>query len=256
MVTGMNAMGMHRIVLGLVLALQALALVAGGPAMAQTPRKAGHYVLALSWQPQFCQTHRGHHECAFRPGRYDAANLSLHGLWPQPRGVEYCGVSADDRQADETRAWERLPDVRLPPALRNELGMVMPGLSSRLDRHEWIRHGTCSGMSQDEYFRTAVDLARAAAGLALNRLISSNAGGRITVGALCAAASRDFGDHAGGAVTVQSAGGALSGITIALRARADGSVVLAPEQLERGGGNLSCGRGSDTRSLVIDAAGF
>ena len=35
----------------------------------------------------------------------------------------------------------------------------MPGTQSFLDRHEWIKHGTCySGSDADTYFREAVSL--------------------------------------------------------------------------------------------------
>ena len=34
----------------------------------------------------------------------------------------------------------------------------MPGTQSALDRHEWIKHGTCYGPSQEEYFAESLYL--------------------------------------------------------------------------------------------------
>ena len=37
----------------------------------------------------------------------------------------------------------------------------MPGIASCLDRHEWIKHGTCSGLDADCYFADTLRLAAA-----------------------------------------------------------------------------------------------
>ena len=51
------------------------------------------YLLALSWQPSFCETKPSKPECESQtPQRFDATNLVLHGLWPQPRANVYCNV--------------------------------------------------------------------------------------------------------------------------------------------------------------------
>jgi ribonuclease T2 len=52
------------------------------------------YILAVSWQPGFCETHPNRKECAGQTSeRYDATHFSLHGLWPMRKS--YCGVAAD-----------------------------------------------------------------------------------------------------------------------------------------------------------------
>ena len=40
----------------------------------------------------------------------------------------------------------------------------MPGVSAGLERHEWRKHGTCSGLSAEAYFASALDLTERAAG--------------------------------------------------------------------------------------------
>ena len=54
-------------------------------------------LLALSWQPAFCETKPEKTECRqLNAGELPVTEtqLSLHGLWPQPQGREYCGVPA------------------------------------------------------------------------------------------------------------------------------------------------------------------
>jgi ribonuclease T2 len=87
------------------------------------------YVLTLSWAPEFCHGHSDSPEC--QSGHY---GFIVHGLWPQfTHGYpENCSDS---------------------PGLSNPSGMldIMP--DERLIQHEWMTHGTCSGLSADEYFK-------------------------------------------------------------------------------------------------------
>jgi ribonuclease T2 len=97
-----------------------------------------YYVLALSWSPTFCATPDGAREpdqCA--TGRRFA--FVVHGLWPQyAKGwPQFC--STEERRVSDDIEAEMLP--------------VMP--SRQLVRHEWLKHGTCSGLSQRRYFATA-----------------------------------------------------------------------------------------------------
>ncbi|MDE5070806.1 MAG: hypothetical protein O4806_02555, partial [Trichodesmium sp. St5_bin8] len=56
---------------------------------------ARKYVLAISWQPSFCQTRQYIPEWISQTtDRYDANNFTLHGLWPDK--LTYCGVSNQD----------------------------------------------------------------------------------------------------------------------------------------------------------------
>lgn len=94
------------------------------------------YVLSLSWSPSYCEAEgpdANRQQCA--AGRPYA--FVVHGLWPQfERGYpEDCGGGAPD----------------LPRDLVSSLYDIMP--SAGLIRHEWRRHGTCSGLPQRDYFR-------------------------------------------------------------------------------------------------------
>ncbi len=123
--------------------------------------KSQQLLLALSWQNAFCETHRRKTECkSIRKGAYTNSNFGLHGLWPQPRSNIYCNTSSDEKKLDKNRQWHKLPKLNLSDTTRRELLSIMPGSASNLQRHEWIKHGTCYGNSSDEYYATAISLTK------------------------------------------------------------------------------------------------
>jgi ribonuclease T2 len=99
------------------------------------PGQFDYYLLTLSWSPTYCLIHPDDRsECA-RKGY----GFVLHGLWPQFDAGGYpenCSV-----------------DTRLSPAAEAVGREVYP--SASLMRHEWQRHGTCSGLDAVDYFHTA-----------------------------------------------------------------------------------------------------
>ena len=135
------------------LALGLLAFVSASSAFGQGTQEvrggpAGDfdfYVLALRWSPGFCELEGDRKRRAqCEPGQ--ALGFTVHGLWPQfERGYPTeCG-----------------PSGRTPSRLAlEEARGVFP--DEGLARHEWRKHGTCSGKSPAEYFR---DVRRAREGL-------------------------------------------------------------------------------------------
>jgi ribonuclease T2 len=98
------------------------------------------YVVSLSWSPSYCEAEGGDRgmQC---DGRRPFAFV-LHGVWPQwERGFpEYCEGGPDD---EPTRAEiDRLLDI-----------MPAPGLI----RHQWRKHGTCTGLYADDYIELMED---------------------------------------------------------------------------------------------------
>lgn len=96
-----------------------------------------YYVLALSWSPSYCAGEAGQNDtqqCA--PGRRFA--FVVHGLWPQyDRGwPEYCATN----------------EVWIPQELIDGMMDVMP--TKKLVIHQWKKHGSCSGLSQVDYFNS------------------------------------------------------------------------------------------------------
>lgn len=162
------------------------------------------YVLAASWQPAFCERRQEKPECRGQtPERPDARQFSLHGLWPQPIGRAYCGVSPAERERSESGAWDRLPEAALSPATRAALNARMPGVRSGLERYEWTKHGTCYGKGPDEYYRDAIALLDQLNGSAVQDLIEANIGRRLRAEEVRAAFDRAFGSGAGERVRLE-----------------------------------------------------
>lgn len=93
------------------------------------------YVLSLSWSPSYCEAEgedANRQQCA--AGRPYA--FVVHGLWPQyDRGFpENCPTDQPDVSGETLRS----------------LYDLMP--SAGLIRYQWRKHGSCSGLSQRDYF--------------------------------------------------------------------------------------------------------
>ncbi|MBO9474534.1 ribonuclease T2 [Shimia sp. R10_1] len=116
------------------LALTALPLWAEG-------EKAGefdYYVLALSWSPNWCAMEgdaKGSPQC----DTSEDHGWIMHGLWPQfHRGwPSYCSSA------------ERNPPRHLTNAMADIMG------TSGLAWYQWKKHGTCSGLTGEDYYTTA-----------------------------------------------------------------------------------------------------
>lgn len=192
------------------------------------------YVLAASWQPAFCETHARRPECRGQtPERADARAFSLHGLWPQPIGRAYCAVAPAAHAAAESGDWRQLPTPDLTPATRAALRQVMPGTLSDLDRHEWIKHGTCYGSDADTYFRQAIALLEQLNRSEVQRLFASNIGNRLRADEVRAAFDRAFGPGSGERVRLEcDPGGLITELRIGLKGPIDdrsalGELILA-----------------------------
>ena len=90
-----------------------------------------YYTLSLSWSPEFCRSHHGNKE----PQCKEHREFIVHGLWPEcgngnPQSCKG-GGSADTIDKEKIYAY-------------------MP--SDFLIRHEWEKHGTCSGLAKSIYF--------------------------------------------------------------------------------------------------------
>jgi ribonuclease T2 len=95
------------------------------------------YLLNLSWSPEFCYTHPTAAECASHPA------FVLHGLWPENQDGTYPeNCSNAPGPADPAEYKDIYPDQSLLA-------------------HEWQTHGTCSGLSADEFFSAARSAFRA-----------------------------------------------------------------------------------------------
>ena len=189
-------------------------------------------VLSISWEPAFCESHDNKSECASETlDRFDASHFTLHGLWPQPRRREYCNVSQSLIDADKKGDWQALPSVDLVAETRARLAIAMPGTQSFLERHEWIRHGTCYGGDAETYFSEALSLIDVVNSSAVQALFAANVGQEITVAAVKGAFDTAFGTGAGERVRLackrDGSRRLITEITIGLGAWPDGNNTLA-----------------------------
>ncbi|MEF2551044.1 ribonuclease [Aurantimonas sp. A2-1-M11] len=178
------------------------------PACPETADGTAHrdLLLAISWQPGFCETRPGKRECRSQTeDRFDADHLTLHGLWPQPRGTDYCGVAAQDRRTDEAGRWSNLAPLSLTPDTRAALDEAMPGTRSALDRHEWLRHGTCYRAGVEEYFADSLLVLAAINASPVRDLFAGSIGGEVTQAAVRGAFDTAFGEGAGDRVRIACA---------------------------------------------------
>ncbi len=174
------------------------------PNTGPTVSAGSRHVLAVNWQNAFCQTRPQVAECGMRkPLPAYATGFSLHGLWPQPRDNAYCGVDGVFERWSRTGAWHRLPPVGLGDALGAALAAVMPGVRSHLDRHQWVKHGTCFGTGQGSYFRASVALIAQLNASPVRALFAAGIGGRLTLAEIRQAFDAAFGPGAGQRVDVQ-----------------------------------------------------
>lgn len=174
-------------------ALVVSAALVASPAAAQ---QRTQYVLAISWEPAFCETAPSRPECTSQTrDRFDASHFSLHGLWPQR--MDYCRVSGSLQILDGERKWHELPAPLLDAETRAELDVAMPGSQSYLDRHEWVRHGTCYGTNAEEYFSDSLAMLEAVNNSAVRDLFAANVGKEQTQAQIRAAFDEAFGNGAG-----------------------------------------------------------
>ena len=159
------------------------------------------HVLAMGWEPAFCEQHGDKSECRqLAPSNFASTHLSLHGLWPQPRGTQYCNVAPDVRDIDHNHNWRELPEPEISPDTLRRLAAVMPGVQSKLERHEWVLHGTCFGAKADEYFARAAGLAEALNASKVSRLFADSIGKCLSAEGIRAAFDDAFGAGPGRAL--------------------------------------------------------
>jgi ribonuclease T2 len=188
------------------------------------------YAFAISWEPAFCVLMASKSECKNQTTlSYDASHFSLHGLWPQPRRNVFCGVDQATAALDDQHKWEQLPMPDMMLETKRELNNVMPGTASLLERHEWIKHGTCyAGGSADTYFRDAIRLTNDVNGSAVQKFMQMNIGRNIKAEDIRAKFDEVYGKGAGERVGVAcSKDGLISELTISLKGDIPSGVSLS-----------------------------
>lgn len=174
----------------------------------QTGTESIDNLLTLSWQPAFCETRPGKKECRdLNDGHlpHTTRQLSIHGLWPQPKGNDYCGVPNNIRNLDKPDNWHRLPAPEIDTETADALEAAMPGFASFLHHHEWIKHGTCyfGAGGADEYYDDTLYLTGLVNDSAVGDLFFNNVGKEITGAEIRAAFDTSFGSGSGERVLIK-----------------------------------------------------
>ncbi|MCD4511191.1 ribonuclease T [Brucella pseudogrignonensis] len=117
------------------------------PAVAQDrgnsrPGEFDFYVLSLSWSPSYCAS-EGPRANRQQCGTNRPFGFVVHGLWPQNEW----GYPANC-QFDNARSRGSF----VPRQIVSSVSDIMP--STGLVAHQWRKHGSCSGLPQNEYFAT------------------------------------------------------------------------------------------------------
>ena len=176
-----------------------MALLLSACKPAARPANSETYVLAISWQPAFCESAPRKPECRSQTARrLDARQFSLHGLWPQPGSSTWCATDAASIEADKNGRWRDIAMPRLSQPLWQRLQLAMAGTQSDLHRHEWIKHGTCmAGVDAETYFGLSLALLDKVNASALGRLFAANSNSRITASQIRNAFEENFGKGSG-----------------------------------------------------------
>ena len=174
----------------------------------------GVSLLSLSWHNAFCMKHKNRKEC--RPIYNKGANhLVLHGLWPKDR--EYCGVPEELIIKDKHRRWRALPAINYPDYLKRDMLIFMPGVLSALDRHEWIKHGSCYSSNPIEYFSDAISLTKEADSSMLGEYLRANIGGKVTLYNIKRVFDRAFGKGSAKKISLRCQNRVITEIRITLK---------------------------------------
>jgi ribonuclease T2 len=187
------------------------------------PGAFGLYVLAVTWQPAFCETEPQKPECrSLTPSRDDASRFALHGLWPSG---SYCGVSQRLIDIDTNESSRNLPEIDLSPETRAALDIAMPGTQSYLERHEWLLHGTCSDVPPEQYFSRAIALLDELNASPVRDLFAGSVGQRLTALEIRDAFEMAFGTGAGHRLRIDCVDDGPRSLIAELRIRLYGDVM-------------------------------
>lgn len=143
-----------------------LTLLSSSPAFSQgscsiNSQLEKFYRLDLSVPATFCRGNTSDPSCKQFP---KASLIQLHGLWPNylngyPEGN--CDEGTCQVIAGSKAKFCGFPEPRglYDSTVWHQLSEYMAGTEKCLERHEWIKHGTCSTMSDSpvEYFKWSLE---------------------------------------------------------------------------------------------------
>jgi ribonuclease T2 len=237
--------GLSRMFVKFVVAISGFMLMSAievHAAEAPTGTSRSIMVFGVSWQPGYCAAKPQAEECLHTS---KAEGFALLGLWRL--GKTYCGVAADAKALDGKHDWQKLPDIAMDAGVRADLVNAMPGAVSGLDRHEWVKYGTCSGDLADAYFRRSLALLKEINGSQVAALLTSRPGDTLNGSDVRLAFDQAFGAGAGVKVKMQcrkvNGKPVITGLTIGLGETKGNDKMLAALIGEGGEIDVGCASG-------------
>ncbi|SDF59177.1 MULTISPECIES: ribonuclease I [unclassified Duganella] len=168
----------------------------GNGEVCSLPNQQDSYVLAITWQPGFCEhvSYKGKKpECdAMNGGTLAAKNLSLHGLWPNKKecGTNYGSCSGQ------------------PFALsKDTIEKVAPWMPNfyyerTFGAYEWNKHGKCQSLPPDDYFIKAVSAVRVVNESEVGKIVLGSTGKSFRVNDFFERVKARYGDKVANTITL------------------------------------------------------
>ncbi len=215
----------------------------------------GPMTLAITWQPAFCEGRSRLPECrSQRAGRFDTQNFTLHGLWPGPRGVEYCGcppTSAVWTSVASGAGWRGLGYGRIcASGFTRRCPACAPACTAT--------NGPSTAPATAAAGATAISRIRwrcstRVNGSSVRDLFARSIGRRITARAVRDAVSRDFGPAVAQRVELRCRRDGARELITELRFRLQGPVSDTPRLERLASRGQRAGRGCD--GGIVDPVG-
>ena len=118
--------------------------------------------------PQFCKLKNNTGGCT-DPTDFMQSHVTVHGLWPSTNKSTGTSPSFCTKETLQKRTIQAIGKATLNQFWPD----VQTNYSHRLIAYEWAKHGTCSGLKQLQYVRSAIHLAKT---LGTPTVISNNVG--------------------------------------------------------------------------------
>jgi ribonuclease T2 len=116
------------------------------------------YVMSMSYQPEFCyQNRHSHWPGCSHPLDFWKSHLTIHGLWPEYQDGSYPASCSTEPFDNTTVAPLETQMLRYWPNVKYDYKSDGKNYLEFWE-HEWSKHGTCSGLSQYDYFLHALQM--------------------------------------------------------------------------------------------------
>ena len=175
------------------------------------------YILAQFWPAELCETEASTQDCK-SPNSYWNNHFTIHGLWPNNQDGSYpknCPkVAFNQSVIDDSIGFDTM--LTYWPNLSDDSSEPESEYTSFWE-HEWSKHGTCSGLSQEAWMSGAIQIAKGFT----PRFVGKNVGKTVSKTDFVDA----FGTYSKGMVIPLCKGGDyLEGIETCWSAKSDGEI--------------------------------